>query len=473
MNHFDLTRFLKNNVKPALGCTEIVVIGLASALAYLTSKNQLPKFLEDPSTKNPAKNQLPIDLNDLQSINIKLDRNVFKNAKAVAIPMPDELINDLETGIKFAAVLGLFCNLDQFNIDDVLTLFSKVDTKIANQAKKLSQQLKTNIEIVNNHSHSADLFVEVKLNFIQKSNSSQQMFGLAKLEHDHSHITLLSNQDGVLYQANKQFIQNKNIDPDLETLAKLDLPTIVALCQNLPEEAKTLLKANIAMNLALAKKGLEGKHGLKLGASYQQLINNGQLSNDLINKVKVASASACDARMGGAMKPAMSTAGSGNQGITASIPVIVVAQENNYQEEKLLQALSLSHLITSYVAYYSGHLSALCGCAIKAGIGATAGIAYYLSNGDCQIIEGAIHNMIANLTGIICDGAKVGCALKLATASASATESALLAIRGVVVPNNNGILNEKIEQSLQHIGEISNSMVITDQIMVEKLMGAI
>lgn len=469
MSKFNLNRFLTNSVRPALGCTEIVVIGLASALAYQAAQNKIPKYLQKNQNKQ---NFSPLLLGQLTKITIKVDRNVFKNAKAVAIPMPDNLIADLETGIEFAATLGLFCDLDNFKASDILTLFSNVDADKSKKAKCLKEKVPIKIEVVNNQSNKAELFVEVKLDFIKPDSTtlSKQKFGLARLEHNHSHVTLLSNDQHDLYQAEQNLNQNQNVDKDLVILAKLSLKEMIALCQNLSIETKKLLKKNIQMNLDLAKKGLEGKHGMKLGINYQKMIAEKILSDDLINKTKIIAAAACDARMGGAMKPAMSTAGSGNQGITASIPIITTAQETKYDEEKLFQALTLSHLVTSYIAYYSGHLSALCGCAVKAGVGAAAGVAYYLSDGDYQTIVKAINNMIANITGMICDGAKIGCALKLSTASGAAIESALLAMRGVAVPTNNGILHANLEQSLQHIGEVSNSMVITDQVMVDRLM---
>jgi L-cysteine desulfidase len=220
-------------------------------------------------------------------------------------------------------------------------------------------------------------------------------------------------------------------------------------------------------------------------------VDKGYLGDDLITSAQIMVASAVDARMGGFDYPVMSCAGSGNQGVIASLPIIAVAQKGGYdikgllekrqsgqmsgEDEKrfskLAKALALSNLITCYVTYHTKYLSALCGCAVKAGIGATAGIAYFLTE-SADKVEMAIQNMVGDITGLLCDGAKEGCSLKLTTAASAAIQSALLAMKGIRVPLDNGIVAEKVEDTIRNLGRVCQSMTEADaevvRIMADK-----
>lgn len=207
-----------------------------------------------------------------------------------------------------------------------------------------------------------------------------------------------------------------------------------------------------------------------IGAMFQENINKGILSDDLINYAKILTAGASDARMSGENVQVMSSAGSGNHGITATMPVYAVAKKLNLSDEKLARAIALSHLITVYIKIHTGNLSALCGCAVAAATGASAAITW-LMDGNNEIIASAMKNIIANITGMICDGGKVGCALKLSTAAAVAVESSLLAQKGIVVPDTNGIIADTIEQTVHNLGEVSMpGMIHTDKVILDVMM---
>jgi len=245
------------------------------------------------------------------------------------------------------------------------------------------------------------------------------------------------------------------------------------------------------MNIAIAEEGLRGKRGLGVGAALRDLVNEKYLGDDLVTAAQIMAASAADVRMGGFDYPVMSCAGSGNQGIAASLPVIAVAQKNGYDVRKLLikrqsgqlsrddnnklsrlvKALALSSIITCYVTYHTRYLSALCGCAVKAGLGAAAGIAYLLTESGDRV-EMAMQNMAGNITGLICDGGTEGCSLKLSASASVAVQSALLAMRGIRVPSDNAIVAEKAEDTIQNIGRVCQAMVTTDveivRIMADK-----
>jgi L-cysteine desulfidase len=187
-------------------------------------------------------------------------------------------------------------------------------------------------------------------------------------------------------------------------------------------------------------------------------------------QVRINVGAAGDARMGGANTPIMTTSGSGNLGIMATIPIAIIGEMKNIDRDVICKATLLSHFITKLAGISCGSLSALCGCAIKAGIGATAAITYLL-NGSIEQIHAAINLMAANNTGFICDGAKEGCALKLSTAAGTAIECALLALNGIRVPSDNGIIFDNAENTIKAIGQVSNCMTPAD-IEIIKVMNS-
>ena len=184
-------------------------------------------------------------------------------------------------------------------------------------------------------------------------------------------------------------------------------------------------------------------------------------------KARILTAAAADMRMGGENCPIMTSAGSGNQGIGVVIPIYVIAQQNAIEKEKLLRALFYAHIINKYIKVYTGKLSAICGCAIAAGVGASIGITWMLGGNDDQI-AGAASNMLSNLTGMVCDGAKETCSLKLSTASTESIFAAYLALEGVIARPNIGLLGNNIEQTIRNLGILSTKGFIDiDYIIVD------
>ena len=209
---------------------------------------------------------------------------------------------------------------------------------------------------------------------------------------------------------------------------------------------------------------------MAVGASYQELITENILADDLVNHAKILTAAAADARMSGENIPVMSVAGSGNHGLTAILPVVAVAERLHIPREKLHQALAISALTTLYIKHYTGSLSALCGCAVAAATGASAAIVWMMDGSRGQI-NGVVKNMIANLTGMICDGGKVGCALKLSTAAGAAVETALLTMKNVLVPDSNGIIFSSADATIRNLGMVSNpGMLETDRVILQIML---
>jgi L-cysteine desulfidase len=266
---------------------------------------------------------------------------------------------------------------------------------------------------------------------------------------------------------------NKNTLQKMESWLKgLSLENLLELLDDLDEEDRQFIEEGIRFNLRLAEDGLKHGQGLGVGKSLERLARQGLIKKDMIHEARKLASAAADARMAGVKLPAMSSAGSGNHGLTAILPIKAVAHFVDCDHDTLLEAICLSHIITAYVKAHTGRLSAVCGCSIAAGAGATAGITYLMA-GNIHHIAGAIKNITEDLAGVICDGAKAGCALKLATAAGTAVQAALFSLQGVNVLSTDGIIGHSPEQTMQNIGTLSTQgMIETDRtilkIMLEK-----
>jgi len=192
---------------------------------------------------------------------------------------------------------------------------------------------------------------------------------------------------------------------------------------------------------------------------------------DMTTTAKILTSAAADARMGGAKLPAMSSAGSGNHGLTATLPIWAIKDFVAHDEKQALRAVGLSHIVTAYVKAHTGRLSAVCGCSVAAGAGATAGITY-LIGGNAGHMAGAIHNLSEDLAGIVCDGAKAGCAIKLNTAAGSAVQAALFSLQGVNVQDTDGIIGNSFEKTIQNVGDLSTEGMTGADKTILKIMQA-
>jgi len=456
--NINVAKLFRDEVKPALGCTEVGAIGLASAASFMAINGCIPSFLKEKNTGT----RRDFNIKEIRKITVKLDRNVYKNAKSVSIPIKDTFRKMAPKGIKDAMVLGILCEIDKLRSGRELEIFNLItDTNIKN-FERLSK-VPVDIKIVDKWTGKSDIFINIRIEIVRKNT---KYFGDVIIKHRHSNIAKISNDKGILFQNETKYLHNSNNKK--EELLSLSISDLIKISENLPKSAKDIIKESIKLNTVLAEEGLANKYGLNIGKSLFDLVKANKLENSFINQAKIQTSAACDARMGGSMKPAMSVGGAGNQGIMASIPIIILAGKYGYNEDKLIKALSLSYLVTISSTYCSGELSASCGCGIKAGIGATAGITYYLGGSDIEV-SSAINNMAATIPGMICDGAKSGCAMKLSSSTAIAIESSLLALNGTMIEDE-GIIERKAEKTMQNIGKISNSQVFTDRVLVEKIL---
>jgi L-cysteine desulfidase len=247
---------------------------------------------------------------------------------------------------------------------------------------------------------------------------------------------------------------------------KLSIKEIYDFAKTVAYEDIEFILESRTLNLALANEGMTGKYGLRVGYCINHLENKEVFGGDFLSYAMSLTAAASDARMAGCTLAAMSNSGSGNQGITVTMPVIAYSLKYGTPDEELARALVLSHLVAIHIKGYLGKLSALCGCVI-ASTGSSCGLVY-LRGGDYQQICAAIKNMIGNITGMVCDGAKVGCAMKVASGVSSALQSAVLAREGVCISEHDGIIEKDIEKTIQNLGRIGSvGMQSTDSMILD------
>ncbi len=434
----DTERFLDENVKPATGCTEPVALGYATSIAYNSLFDNLPN---EPCKEIPGPKT-----DDIETIRLSIGKGVYKNAFSMAVPGTDK-----EKGIYMAAAIGIFLDPNK-----ELELFEDVDEGIIREAKKIVKENKIDITEVKDKSEF-DISVCLKYEHDKVKRTSS-----VRLKKFHDHISTIEVDGDILY--NDEHIEKESSPIEIPD----NLEEMVQIAENIDENTVERLYKGIKMNKSLGEKSLKKGYGIEVGKKLDDMVKDGELSNDLVNKVKIKTAAAADARMGGIEEPVMSTSGSGNQGITVLVPIGVVGEEKKLNERKQAEAAMLAHLVTKYSTHKSSHLSALCGCSVKAGMGSAAALTYLLG-GDVSKIRNSIKILAGNLTGMICDGAKEGCALKISTAAGETLESALMALKGMEVPNDNGIVGESAEETLENIGKISDEMASIDLEIIDIL----
>ncbi|EHK2441268.1 serine dehydratase subunit alpha family protein [Clostridium perfringens] len=392
---------LKKEVVPSEGCTEPIAIAYAASIAAEHLNGEI------------------------KEVNIYLSKNVIKNALGVGIPGTGGV------GIEIAAALGISIQKSYKKLT-ILSNFTEDELK---KAKEIVDKNIINIKQKNTHKA---LYIEVEL--LAETSKAKVI-----IEDTHTNVTLIECDDEIIMD------NNSEVSEDLEEDYKLFK---IADIYNFAKEAdfddiKFILES-AKMNEKVSEEGLKGDYGLQVGSKIIQKGNFNLFSNDASNKIIAASAAASDARMDGCAMPIMTTAGSGNQGIACSIPVAQTARLLDKSEEELARALVLSNLVTIRIKKHMGRLSPLCGAGIAGATGASCGITYLLG-GNLENINYCINNMISDLSGMICDGAKETCALKIATGTNAAIQCANLAINGISATANDGIVAKDVEETIESI----------------------
>ena len=287
----------------------------------------------------------------------------------------------------------------------------------------------------------------------------------AVIENDHDNI-VETGFDGKVLSSSAGQSCDEPVDQKSTLDYNLTVKEILEFASNVAYDDIEFILESRTLNLALANEGLKGCYGLKVGYAISLDANREVFGTDFLSYAMTLTAAASDARMAGCTLAAMSNSGSGNQGITVTMPVIAYSLRYGCSDEQLARALVLSHLIAIHIKGYLGKLSALCGCVI-ASTGAACGLVY-LRGGDYAQICAAIKNMIGNITGMVCDGAKVGCAMKVASGVSSALQSAVLAREGICISEHEGIIEKDIEKTIQNLGRIGSvGMQSTDNMILD------
>ncbi|GAB6126663.1 L-cysteine desulfidase family protein [Humidesulfovibrio idahonensis] len=438
---FTVKDVLRLQVAPALGCTEPVAVALASAAAA---------------------SLLPGGRDTAESIEVWVDPNVYKNGLAVSIPGTAGLC-----GLDTAAALGVAGGDAALRLE----VLDPVTPEVVEAAKRMLAQGRVQVNLL---ADRRGLLIQAVAKGRTPDGAAHE--AQAVIEGQHDRIVSLS-LDGEDIAASPLLAEGGvggggQMAELEEWLRGLSLAELLVLADDLDAEDLAFLQQGVAYNTRLAEHGLKFGCGLGVGKTFERLARQKLIAKDLSLAARMLTSAAADARMDGVKLPAMSSAGSGNHGLTAVLPIWAVKDYLVCTQEDVLKAIGLSHIVTASVKAHTGRLSAVCGCSVAAGAGATAGIAA-LMGGDLHHIAGAIKLLIEDLAGVICDGAKAGCALKLATAAGTAVQAALFSLHGMRVSATNGIIAESPEQTMRNVGQLSTEgMVETDRtilaIMIEK-----
>jgi L-cysteine desulfidase len=334
-------------------------------------------------------------------------------------------------------------------------VLSDLDPVSIGQAKKMVEEEAVKIGLA-----ETDLKLYVKASVLSEGHKAS-----AVIAGDHDNIVETSFDGQVLTSSQKK--ADGEVKETKTTLDyKLTVKEIYEFASTVAYEDIEFILESRTLNLALAQEGLKGTYGLKVGYAIGLSENKEVFGGDFLCYAMSLTAAASDARMAGCTLAAMSNSGSGNQGITVTMPVIAYSLRYGTSDEELARALVLSHLIAIHIKGYLGKLSALCGCVI-ASTGSACGLVY-LRGGDYEQICAAIKNMIGNITGMVCDGAKVGCAMKVASGVSSALQSAVLAREGICISEHDGIIEKDIEKTVRNLGRIGSvGMQNTDNMILD------
>ena len=413
---------MKREVVPAVGCTEPMAVALCVSRAT------------EALGCRPEK------------ITALLSANILKNAMGVGIPGTGMI------GLPIAIALGAIIGKSEYQLE----VIKDVCPEAIEQGKQYIDEGRIDIKM--KEGDCDKLYVEILCEGGGHTSS-------AIISGSHTHFVHVQRDDQVLLDEQA----GASADGDDGDIA-LNLRLVYDFAMQAPLDEIRFILETRDYNLKAAQESLKGNYGHCLGKTMDRPLSHGIFGNTIFSRILSKTALATDARMGGALIPVMSNSGSGNQGICATNPVAVYAMENENTEEELIRALTLSHLTAIYIKQSLGKLSALCGCVV-ASIGSSCGITY-LMGGDYSRICHAVKNMIANLTGMICDGAKPSCALKIASGVSTALISAVLAIEGRHVTSAEGIIDDDVDRSIRNLTVIgADAMCATDQMVLDIMTG--
>ena len=415
-----IIRLIHREVIPAIGCTEPIAVALACAKAA--------EVLGDRPER----------------VEVYLSANILKNAMGVGIPGTGMV------GLPIAIALGSLIGRSAYGLEVLKDLSPEglAAGKAMVERKCISIALKEQVD---------KLYIEV---VSHRGDEESRVV----ISHAHTHFSFIARNGEVLYNEESGASQEE-LEADEEIALNFGL--VYDFAMQMPLDEIRFILETARVNEAAAKASMEaGCYGHTVSQTFAGEFGKRFLGDSVYTHMLAMTAAACDARMDGAMIPVMSNSGSGNQGLSATLPVVSFAKDMQSSEEQLIRALMLSHLMVIYIKQSLGRLSALCGCVVAA-TGASCGITY-LMGGSRQQLTYAIKNMIGNITGMICDGAKPSCALKVSSGVSTAMLSALMAMEQKVVTPVEGIIDEDVDRSIANLTSIgSKGMESTDRLVLD------
>lgn len=408
---------MAKEVVPALGCTEPVAIAFAAAKAA--------EILGAP----------------VETVDVAVSGNLLKNGMGVGVPGTGG------TGLHIAGAAGALGGKADLGLEVLRDL-------TAGQAEQSRQMVESGKATVRLAESSDPIYAKVTVGGGGHS-------AVAVIQHEHVNLVHLEKDGTVLFAAVKKD------DGDGKAGGwPLSMGKIHDFVTNAPFEMIAFILEAAHMNMAVAEEGLKNKYGLQVGKVIEENIGKRLLSDDTSTYAMKLTAAAADARMDGVMLPVMSNSGSGNQGITCTVPVVAFAERLGSSDEQLARALMMSHLCSIHIKHHQSRLSALCGATVAA-TGASCGIVVLLGGGLPQIAN-AIKNMVGNVAGMICDGAKTSCALKVASSVSAAVQAAFMGMSELGVSGKDGIVSNDLEKSIQNLGRLaSEGMAETDKVILD------
>lgn len=413
---------IHQEVVPAIGCTEPIAVALCVAKATETLGIRP------------------------ENINVLLSANILKNAMGVGIPGTGMI------GLPIAIALGALIGKSEYQLE----VLKDSTPDVVEEGKRFIEEKRIHISLKEN--------IEEKL-YIEICCEAGGNRATAVIAGGHTTFIYIERNGEVLLQK-----QHTVGNEEEEETVELTLRKVYDFALNAPLDEISFILETARLNKVAAERSFEGEYGHCLGKILRGTYEHKVMGDSVFSHILSYTSGACDARMAGAMIPVMSNSGSGNQGISATLPVLVYAEENGKSEEELIRALMLSHLTVIYIKQSLGRLSALCGCVVAA-TGSSCGITW-LMGGSYEQVSYAVQNMIANLTGMICDGAKPSCALKVTTGVSTAVLSAIMAMENRCVTSVEGIIDEDVDQSIRNLTKIgSQGMNETDKLVLEIMTG--